>query len=834
MKKITLLCFALCISSLTWAQCVNSTAYLTPTAINDGSVEQIAACTYSTEYNTISGLVVGDDYSFVATDDGADVFVSITDGSNVSIAFGPSPLTVTGISAATVRLHVTADAACAGGSVCHVTSFQNLTVAASACDAPEDFEATNITDVSTDLVWTAPTLNVVSYDVEVYLTGENEANGDAPVFSSTAVTGETVMATGLSELVDYDAYITTNCDGSTATSPLEGPLAFSTTAACSDVTNVNIDTIRDISADVVFTPGTGNDNFLVEVYASGESASNGDAAVYSNAAVSASPEMVTGLTAETDYDVFVTGSCGSTATSIQGPISFTSAPTPPSNDECDAPIALTVNADLNCAVVTSGTNVDATASSQEDDVSGTPSKDVWFSFTATNDAHTIQLLNKAAVVGTSTDMGMGLYDVTNGCSVLTFVATSDPDTFTAAGLTVGNDYVLRVYGWSTFNGGAQITFDVCVGTPAPAPANDQCDSAISMLVSSDNTCDEGVSGSTQSAFASTTGCTGGRDVWYSFTATADVSHTVAVTETFESASFISTYISVYEGTCGALTQIGTSCFSSAPNTFDAVSGTTYFIAVRSSSTTGYTEFDLCVFPTPNPPANDACVNAISIADGDSIDGDTTFATNIEALTACQDGGGSTGTGCSGGTGFNDFGAGVWYVYAAENNETVTVTTDNSPAGFDTEIQVYTGDCSALVCVGGDDDGGDNGSFSTFCWDSAAAIGDTVNYYIYVDGHTTARGEFTLDLSVAQTLGIDDLENATSFTYFPNPVKNELVLNAQNNIQNVAVLNMLGQQVLSAQPNTVDSTIDMNGLSQGAYFVKVTIGNTIETIRIIKQ
>ncbi|WP_424515937.1 T9SS type A sorting domain-containing protein [Psychroserpens sp.] len=27
---------------------------------------------------------------------------------------------------------------------------------------------------------------------------------------------------------------------------------------------------------------------------------------------------------------------------------------------------------------------------------------------------------------------------------------------------------------------------------------------------------------------------------------------------------------------------------------------------------------------------------------------------------------------------------------------------------------------------------------------------------------------------------------------------------------------------------------MNGLSQGAYFVKVTIGNTTETIRIIKQ
>jgi hypothetical protein len=60
------------------------------------------------------------------------------------------------------------------------------------------------------------------------------------------------------------------------------------------------------------------------------------------------------------------------------------------------------------------------------------------------------------------------------------------------------------------------------------------------------------------------------------------------------------------------------------------------------------------------------------------------------------------------------------------------------------------------------------------------------------------------------------------------------LNAQKDIQNVAVYNMLGQEVIRTAPNTVNSTVNMNELSQGAYFVKVTIGNQIKTLRIIKQ
>jgi len=235
-----------------------------------------------------------------------------------------------------------------------------------------------------------------------------------------------------------------------------------------------------------------------------------------------------------------------------------------------------------------------------------------------------------------------------------------------------------------------------------------------------------------------------------------------------------------------------------------------------------------------PPSNDACANAIVVIDGDSVSGTTTGATNVEGLVECALGGGSATTGCAGGTGTMNFGEGVWYVFTAGPDIAISVTTDNSPVPFDTEIQVFSGDCNALVCVGGDDDGGDNGALSTFCWESSATTGNTVDYYIYVDGHATNSGDFLLDVTVESTLSTTDFESQNAFTYFPNPVKDELTLKAINTIQNISVINMLGQVVLRTTPNTLESNLDMNTLNQGSYFVQVTINDITETIRVIKQ
>ena len=146
-------------------------------------------------------------------------------------------------------------------------------------------------------------------------------------------------------------------------------------------------------------------------------------------------------------------------------------------------------------------------------------------------------------------------------------------------------------------------------------------------------------------------------------------------------------------------------------------------------------------------ASDECGGAIILNCGDLVAGNTDTATNVENLTPCS-GGGGDGSCTAGPSGTTDFTLGVWYTYTSSSAETITLATDNAGTNFDTEIQVFSGDCGSLTCVGGDDDGGDgsaNSFDSKFCWLSTGTAATPVDYYIYIDGHGTATGDFALSI-----------------------------------------------------------------------------------------
>ena len=323
---------------------------------------------------------------------------------------------------------------------------------------------------------------------------------------------------------------------------------------------------------------------------------------------------------------------------------------PPVNDECDNAIALTVNNDLNCGSTTSGTTVAATQSSQADDVTGYPTNDVWFSFVATNTSHQISLSNVTPVIGTSGDMGMGLYDASAGCGSLTLVEDSDPNSFLASGLTVGTNYMLRVYGWSSSSSSsAQTTFDVCIGTPPPPPVNDDCDNAIALTVNPDLSCAVKTSGTTayatDSPQADDVVGTPNKDVWFSFVATntshvLEISNKVAVV-----GSSVDLCMAVYDATngCSNLTKID----DSDPDTFEVTGltvGTSYLVRVYGyySSTSAQVDFDICIGTTPPPPANNDCANAVPLTvyapnqlAGNEVAGDTSYATDSGVHPTCD-------------------------------------------------------------------------------------------------------------------------------------------------------------------------------------------------------
>ena len=83
------------------------------------------------------------------------------------------------------------------------------------------------------------------------------------------------------------------------------------------------------------------------------------------------------------------------------------------------------------------------------------------------------------------------------------------------------------------------------------------------------------------------------------------------------------------------------------------------------------------------------------------------------------------------------------------------------------------------------------------------------------------------------LASDSFDN-NSFVAYPNPVKDVFNVSYTSEISSVRVMNLLGQEVLSRDVNATSTQIDMSQVSTGAYIVNVTVGDTIKTIKVVKQ
>ncbi len=370
-------------------------------------------------------------------------------------------------------------------------------------------------------------------------------------------------------------------------------------------------------------------------------------------------------------------------------ICATLPPAPASNDECATATALTVNPDFSCGTVTPGTVTGVTASSQANGCSGTADDDVWYSFVATNTSHTVSLQN---ISGSVTDMYHSVYSGTCG-SIGTALICSDPNSSTVTGLTIGNTYYVRVYTY-TATGGQTTTFDVCIGTPPPPPANDECTGAIALTVNPDNLCGTVTSGTIASATTSSqaNGCSGTADddVWYSFVATGPT-HMVTLQNIVGSTTDL--YHSVYGGSCGSP---GTALVCSDPNssTINGLTiGNTYFVRIYSwTSTAGQTTtFDVCIGTPPPPPANDECTGAIAVTVSPSGGACSPTTGSVASATAS-----SQANGCSG-TADDD----VWYSFVATSTAVQVSISNISGSTSDLYHSVYAGACgspgTALVC-----------------------------------------------------------------------------------------------------------------------------------------
>ena len=83
------------------------------------------------------------------------------------------------------------------------------------------------------------------------------------------------------------------------------------------------------------------------------------------------------------------------------------------------------------------------------------------------------------------------------------------------------------------------------------------------------------------------------------------------------------------------------------------------------------------------------------------------------------------------------------------------------------------------------------------------------------------------------LGVSDM-NSFAFTYYPNPVKDVLNIDAKKPIENITVYNLTGQAVMQ-NLKAENGQVNMSGLTPGVYIFRVMLqGGQVETFKIIKK
>lgn len=167
-------------------------------------------------------------------------------------------------------------------------------------------------------------------------------------------------------------------------------------------------------------------------------------------------------------------------------------------------------------------------------------------------------------------------------------------------------------------------------------------------------------------------------------------------------------------------------------------------------------------PAATTPSNDDCANATSIVCPSTVSG-TTIGADVD----------SAGIGSC----VVDIEApGVWYSFAGDGS-TVTASFCNAGTNFDTRVSVFQGNCGALTCVAGNDDGPSNPGGCSIAEGAGYNFGSEVSfntsngqtYYILVHAFPGFVGEYTMDITCSAPCspipGNDDCANAIPLTVY---------------------------------------------------------------------
>lgn len=81
------------------------------------------------------------------------------------------------------------------------------------------------------------------------------------------------------------------------------------------------------------------------------------------------------------------------------------------------------------------------------------------------------------------------------------------------------------------------------------------------------------------------------------------------------------------------------------------------------------------------------------------------------------------------------------------------------------------------------------------------------------------------------IGINEVEKNTKFNFYPNPTKEYITINAEDDINTITILNILGEVVYENSINLKNYQINISHLNTGIYLLKVNHG--VQKLQIVK-
>ena len=352
------------------------------------------------------------------------------------------------------------------------------------------------------------------------------------------------------------------------------------------------------------------------------------------------------------------------------------------------------------------------------------------------------------------------------------------------------------------------------------PANDLIENAIDLAFGPIiyNEMDVNFPGATSAGDGGQQGCgTGVAGIWYKFTATASGEIGAGITN--DSTPIVVFYTAPNEeATSGQELTHGDQptnpCENSNFATIQTTIGITYYIFMKNLLISDVIINTGEIFAAP---PNDLIQNAIDL---NGLEDYTDPNVHFLMATSSDDNGQN---GCD-----TQSTQGVWYKFTADVNGQVVAGISIDPSN------------GAIIFYSAPNENATSGTELTHVNQPTNACGPGnlssiiaeagTTYYIITG---TNEGKASVSVNLSGILGVSE-NTIEGFSFYPNPVTNEINLNAKSIIDEVTIFNLVGQQVASEKIGSTHRSIDLSHLNSGFYVMNVSSEGISESFKIVKK